>query len=409
MKLTRFLLLCAALAAGQFSPSAGAQNAAEPPSLSDKASDELAKLRPLFEQKNYNALITGIERILPTLANPSYDRAVFNQALAQSYLMAGNERAAMKPIEDALAQGFLDAKTTQDFRFFLAQLNYQFDNKPKALQVLEQWSQAAAAPTRDQQLFFAALLYEAQRYEEALKQVVASLARVERPTEQQLMLKYAALLELKRPEQAAEILELLVQLKPGAATTWQQLVQSYMAAGDNIRAIVTIERGMKAGHFATSRDYFTLVGLYYNSEQFPQVVDLIEQGIESGKLPPDQSNWELLAGSWMQIGDFAKAAEVYGRAAKVVPGGDMDFSRSQLLYNNGQLDEALAATRLAWDKGEFKRASKDRVIRQLAGLAVEARSREQLEFAIERMRSMNLEKEARDFEPWLSDLAGKRS
>lgn len=386
-----------------------AQRPDEPPSLSDKASEELGKLREFFEQKKFPELIAALEKVIPTLANPSYDRAIFNQALAQSYLQAGNERAAIKPLEEAIRQNALDKKTTQDFRFFLAQLYYQFDDKARALAVLSDWSKAGAVPTRDQELFYAALLYDAKDYTKCLELVKSSLARPETPTEQQLMLKYAVLLELQRASEAAEILELIVSIKPGSAQTWQQLLQSYMAADENVRAIVTLERAMKLGHFAKASDYRTLVGLHYNLQQFPQVVDLIEKGFAEGKLPPESNNWELLAGSWMQIGDYAKAAEVYGRAAKVCPGGDMDFSRSQLLYNEGKLDEALKATRTAWDKANFVRAQKERVIKQLAGMAVEARNLEQLEYAVGKMRDLKMEKEASDFEPWLKDLKGSRS
>jgi hypothetical protein len=98
---------------------------------------------------------------------------------------------------------------------------------------------------------------------------------------------------------------------------------------------------------------------------------------------------------------------VYARASALVPGGDLDFARAQILYSEGDLEGALAATRTAWDKGRFEKVPRERVLRQLAGLAVEARDVQQLRFAVGRMRALNLAQELRDFEPWLQDLTNR--
>jgi tetratricopeptide (TPR) repeat protein len=395
-----FWILCVAVAGAQ-------QPAARGPALSDRAAGELAKLRPLFEQQRNAELIAGLERVLPSLANPSHDRAIFFQAIAQAHVRSGNEQAAIRPIEQALSQGTLDTATAQEFRFFLAQLQHQHVNLSRALQTLEEWQRVGGAATREQLLYHGALLHEAGRNEQALERIRESLATPGPATEQQLMLGYSVLAALNRHEAAAEMLEVVVRMRPESGQAWQLLVQSYLSAQEPMRALVALERGMEFGHFASGRDYFTRLGLYYNLGHFARAIELIEEGFASGRLPAEKSNWELLAGSWIQLGDFRRAAEVYARASALVPGGDLDFARAQILYSEGDLEGALAATRTAWDKGRFEKVPRERVLRQLAGLAVEARDVQQLRFAVGRMRALNLAQELRDFEPWLQDLTNR--
>lgn len=354
--------------------------------LSDKAAEELGKLKELVDGKRYDEALQRIERFLPTLAQPSYDRAIFHQVQAQLNLIQNREKEAIRPLELALAQGKLDLKTSQEFRFYLGQLHFSTENYTQSLKWIEEWLANGAKPTVDQSLVYGTLLYQLEKYDRVLEAVKASMLTTPRPREQQLILKLAAQQSLKDWKGCAETLEMLVRDKPDSASYWNQLLQTYLADSRELAGIVTIERGMRRGQFSTEKDYYLLVGLYYNAEQYQAAAALIENGFKTNKLSPEQPNWELLAYCYQQMKDFDRAVDALGRASAVVKSGEVDMMRSQLLYSLGRPKEALAASRKAFEKGGLRQP--ERALILWASFALELRDREEARKAIAEMAKL---------------------
>lgn len=387
--LSRLLLPVASLALALATPSAVGQNRDDDPSfqLSDRAAEELGRMKELFDTQRFDEVLRRVDEILPRLANPSLDRAIMHQVQAQIALNRNDEPAAIAALEAAIGQNRLENRVQQEFRFYLAQLYYSraSEENPRgydrAVYWIDQWLAAGAKPTIDQMLLHASLLYQMNRNRESLEIARRSLMITPTPREQQLILVLANQQALQDNEGAAQTLELLVREKPDSATYWGQLRQTYLAIGNDLRAIVATERGMAAGQFKTEQDYFTLIGLYYNLGAYGSAASLIEQGFTSGKLPKTQQNWELLAFCWQLLNDVERSIAVLGRASAELPAGDVDFMQAQLLYNLGRIDDAFTAAKRAWDKGGVRRPAQVLVL--YGALALETRNFDDARRAVE--------------------------
>jgi Tfp pilus assembly protein PilF len=169
---------------------------------------------------------------------------------------------------------------------------------------------------------------------------------------------------LAKMAEVTRYLELLVQQNPNHSQYWNQLLHPYLIQADNFKegtlqrqeayakAIITLERAQKAGFLKAHEDYFRLVGIYFNSNQFEAAIDLLEGGLRDGRIDPTQKNWELLAQTYVQIRDEKKALKAYQEIAKLFPKeGTIDMQIGNLLYNLDNYPEALKYMQSAVVKG----------------------------------------------------------
>lgn len=125
------------------------------------------------------------------------------------------------------------------------------------------------------------------------------------------------------------------------------LFQTYLTlqgGGDksaDIGAVITLERAQAAGQMVSNKDNYTLAGLYYNIQQYQFAADLLERGLHSGKIDPDQKNWELLALCYQQMGKDPRAVDVYLEAIKLFPkAASLEQQLGQIYYNTDKHDDA---------------------------------------------------------------------
>ncbi len=164
--------------------------------------------------------------------------------------------------------------------------------------------------------------------------------------------------------EASSYLELLIQRNPNNSQYWGQLLNPYLIQAESLRegtlqrqdayakAIITLERAQKAGFLKSPEDYFRLVGIYFNSNQFEGAIDLLEGGLRDGRIEPTQKNWELLAQTYVQIKDEKKALITYKEIERLFPKeGTIAMQIGNLLYNLDNYPEALKYMQSAVDKG----------------------------------------------------------
>ena len=110
-----------------------------------------------------------------------------------------------------------------------------------------------------------------------------------------------------------------------------------------------------------------LAGLYYNIQQYEFASELLEKGLNNGKIDPDQKNWELLAASYQQMNKDARAVEVYKEAIKRFPkSSSLELQVGQICYNTDKHLEAYTHLQAAVNKGLEKPAQTLLLISYLA-------------------------------------------
>lgn len=367
------------LALGLATPVIGlAQNPSTAPKkeLSDKVSEELAKIRTQTDAKNYDGALAIIDGLLRTAGPESYDMALLSQVKAQILLTKGDYAKSIPPLETAVnlsdKYGFFDDKQSQDLTYYLSQLYYQeattskvlADQKKfyeKAVHYMDRWAKRNTKPNPDVQLYYATLLfYQAQLdqnnpdrklLKRAQEEVEKGLAMSPRPKDTFYLLLFACLQQQDKQEESIDVLELYLKLKPDAKTYWPQLASLYLNAQQDVRVILTIERAQKLGVMTSPKDNFTLVGLYFNLGQFDQVVSLLSKGLKDGTIENEQRNWELLSAAHMQLHQELKAIEVLKEASKLFPdAGSIPAQIAQTYYQLEKIEDAYNYAKIAVEK-----------------------------------------------------------
>lgn len=387
----RALLLCSATCAilALVAPSAQAQGTRGDFALSERVSEELTKLQPLVDAKNWDGAVGLVSRLNASAPANSYDQAFLSDLLAKLHLQKGEYAQALVPLETALrladTYGYFEKRNTDIMLDYLSKIYYQegTSTKSPALQqqyltkatmYLERIIKESPAPSADTMLFYTSLLYNRAVLDQTkidqnlLKQAKAnaekSLLLSNHPKENFYVILLATLQQQGDFAPAAEYYELLVKKYPSNKNYWSQLMATYVtlsqdpdekkARSYNLRAAVTIERAQERGFLNTPKDNFNLIGIYFNMGQYGKATELLHQGLRTGGIENTQKNWELLAYSFQQVNREKEAIEALTEATQLYPkSGQLEFQIGQIYYGMDQLPDAYRHIKLAVERGNL--------------------------------------------------------
>ncbi|MDI1320702.1 MAG: tetratricopeptide repeat protein [bacterium] len=356
--------------------------AQQPPrdySYTDATGEVLGKVKVAVDAKNYDGAVAIVDGQLAKVPADSYDAALLYQIKTQTLLQKGDFSRVIDPLEKGLALS--DAKTptyyeeraTRDLVYFLAQLYLQeaVQTKDKKLAALlfekadntmARYLKINPKTTPEAQMIYSQLLYnravldpdhaDLAIMKRAMDQVDIGLKLSSHPKDTFYVLKLVCLQQLNRNPEAVEILELLVKQKPDSSTYWQQLAALYLGAGNDLRAILSIERAQSHGLMTSPKDNFNLIGIYFNIGQYEKASELLEKGLHAGSIENEQKNWELLALTYQQLERPFKGIETLKDATKAFPkSGQLEYMIGQAYYALGKPEDALPHLKTAVAKG----------------------------------------------------------
>jgi tetratricopeptide (TPR) repeat protein len=352
-------------------------------SPSDETSEILGKYKVAVDAKNYDAAMAILDKQLAKVAADSYDAALLYQIKTQTLLQKGDFSKVIEPLEKGLALSdsktptYYEERATRDLLFFLAQLYLQEavqSKVPKQAAILFEKADNTMGRylkinpklTADAQLIYAQLLYnravqdsehpDLPTLQRALEQIEIGLKLSTHPKDILYILKLVCLQQLNRNDEAIEILELLVKMKPDSGNYWQQLAALYLGAGNDLRAIISIERAQANGAMKTPKDNFNLIGIYFNLSQYEKAAELLEAGLKNGAIDNELKNWELLALTYQQLERPYKSIDTLKSAAKVFPqSGQVEFMIAQAYHTLEKPEEALPHLQAAVAKGGLQK------------------------------------------------------
>ena len=346
---------------------------------SDDTSEIFPKFKVANEAKDYAAAVGILDAQLAKVPADSYDAALLLQMKTQTLLQKGDFSASIAPLEKGLALSdsktptYYEERATRELVYFLASLYLQEAVQSKNLKVsasyyekgdkaMVRWLKLAPRTTPEAQLIYAQLLYnwavqDAEKVnmdliKRALEQVEIGLHLATHPRDTLYIFKMACLQQLNRVDELTEVLELIVKLKPESATYWQQLAGYYLQSGNDLRAIVTIERAQANGVMIAPKDNYNLIGIYFNLAQYEKAAELLDAGLKSGRIENDIKNWELLALAYQQLERPFKGIEALKDATKAFPkSGQLEFMIAQAYNTLDKPEDALPHLQAAVAKG----------------------------------------------------------
>jgi tetratricopeptide (TPR) repeat protein len=104
----------------------------------------------------------------------------------------------------------------------------------------------------------------------------------------------------------------------------------------------------------TPKDHYLLFTFYYDTGQYGAAADLLYNGLHSGAISGDLTNWELLSTSYQQISQEFKAIDILKEAADKFPeNGNLDFQIGQIYLGLDKNQDAYTYCKLASDTGHL--------------------------------------------------------
>jgi tetratricopeptide (TPR) repeat protein len=375
--------LAGLFAAAALAVAVQAQNQERSYSPTDTTAEELPKIKAASDAKNFPEALKLIDAVLAKAAPDSYDAAILNQYKTQILLQMGEYSKAIEPIEKSLALSdaksptYFDERQTRELYFFLFQLYFQEANTTKnktlvstyydkARKAIEHWLKISNESNADAQMYYAQLLLsqammdpakpDRPLLEQAIKEIDKGLLLATRPKDTFYLLKLVALQQLERNAESAELLELVLKQKPDSANYWQQLAALYLSLGQDLRAIVTLERAQVNGFMNTPKDNYNLIGIYFNTAQYEKASELLEKHLRAGTIESDVKNWELLAHSYQQLQRPLKGIEALKEGAKAFPkSGQLEFLIGQAYASLDNQEQAMKHFEAATIKGGLQK------------------------------------------------------
>jgi hypothetical protein len=388
--LAAFALALAAPAALRADESSSSE---PPPSLSDAVGDALGKLRPLIDAKDWSGAQKLIDDLIPTVQPDSYDLAVLLDTKARVMIQNNDYSGSLAPMEEALSisdrHHFNDATKTMEDLSLLSQLYYQaagnskaakeeqLADYTKAINYIERWFKLSTKANEEMTVYYASVLYN---YAMALNSEHPDAALVQRtqdavekglhiavhPRDNLYVLLLATLQQQGKNAEAADVLEAVLQQNPQNKSFWPELVSFYVNLAQSndkdkdlflkyyVRAINALERAQALGFMDTPKDHYLLFTFYYDTAQYGAAADLLYNGLHSGAIEGNITNWQLLSTSYQQINQEFKAIDVLKEAADKFPeNGNLDFQISQIYLGQDKNQDAYTYCKLAADTGHL--------------------------------------------------------
>ncbi|MDR3229296.1 MAG: hypothetical protein LBT53_07805 [Puniceicoccales bacterium] len=383
-----FAATAAAFFAATTAPVAVAAPAAAPapkPRLSERAAEKLEPLKKLLDANDLNGLLALADEILAAAEPASFDQALFSQIRGQILLNLKQYPAAIAPLETALNLGetraYFGRAEILNLLQTLSQVYYQeaaetkdtaarLRNYSLAIARIRRWTELSLRPTAETRLYTATLLYSAAaaanpekpdpaKLREALAEADESLLLRRAPHEQTLILAAAVHQQLGDTTAAADTIERLAAINPASALYWQQLFGAYSILANEakhprdqkkwrLRMLLTLERAAERGHLGTAADLNNKIALLFVLGQFDRAAALLEDALDTAKLPVTRQNGELLAAAWQRNGATARAVAALRKAVEKLPAdGALRLTLARILRDNGDTAAAYAQARQA--------------------------------------------------------------
>jgi tetratricopeptide (TPR) repeat protein len=348
---------------------------------SDETSEIFPKFRAAADAKDYTAAIAIIDAQLAKVPADSYDAALLLQIKVQTLLQKGDFSAVVAPLEKGLALSdsktptYYEERATRDLVNFMVSLYLQEAMQAKSPNVaagyyekgdkaMTRWLKLAPKTTPEAQLIYVQLLYNwavqnpdavnTELIKRALEQVEIGLHLTTHPKDTLYIYKMACLQALSRNEELTEVLEWIVKLKPESVSYWQQLAGLYLQSGQDLRAIITIERAQANGLMTAPKDNYNLIGIYFNLGQYEKAAELLDAGLKSGRVENETKNWELLALAYQQLDRPFKGIEALKDATKAFPkSGQLEYMIAMAYHAVDKPAEALPHLQAAVAKGNL--------------------------------------------------------
>jgi tetratricopeptide (TPR) repeat protein len=235
-------------------------------------------------------------------------------------------------------------------RFSIAQIYASMDEWQRVEDELREWFQYVEEPNGVAYYLLAISHYRRGQFDEALPPALKALEIANEPNESWLQLVAALYLQEEDFDSAVPVLEELLIRFPNKRY-WVQLSLIYGARGDYQHALELQQLAYAQG-LLTQGDELRRLARTYLFHQLPHsAAQVLERGVEEGRIEPDREVLELIGNSWIAAREYEKAIEPLQQAAELAEDGRLYLRLGQVRVQREDWKEATGLIQKALRKG----------------------------------------------------------
>jgi tetratricopeptide (TPR) repeat protein len=313
-----------------------------------------------LEAGEYDEARKALEKMKFARLNP-YERALTYRFLAYASIGLEDPAGAVGYFEKVIEQEAMPIDDEASVRFSIAQIVASLGEWEKVEEQLEQWFRYVERPNAVAYYLLAISRYRREQYDEALSPALRSLEISKQPKESWLQLVAALYLHKEDYDSAVPLLEELVA-RFGKKQYWVQLSLIFSARGDYEHAMEIQQLAYAQGLLTDDDELRRLARTYLFRDLPHSAAQLLERGLEEGRIEPDREVLELVGNSWIAAREYEKAIGPLRQAAELSEDGRLYLRLAQVRIQREDWKEATGLIQKAINKGGLEDAGKAQLL-----------------------------------------------
>lgn len=285
--------------------------------LSKRAYAKIEEAQQLLADEDYANALVQLQQIRDGAKFTPYEKAVALQTAGFVYAGQGDYVKTIAAFEEAANSGDLPPRVVSDLVYNLAQLNLAEGRNARALDYMTRWfAEVEGEPTAGAYGLKAQIHLVMEDFTAAEQAVRKALSKVETPRQNWTRLLLSVLLQQERYGEARPILEDAALRWPGVKAFWQQLTAVYYEVGEEQLAFVAQQVMHRQNMLKTSKELAGIAQLYLYHDIPIKAANVLQTGLDDGRIEKTVKNYELLAQSYMHAREWDKAVAPLTLAAE---------------------------------------------------------------------------------------------
>lgn len=325
--------------------------------MSEATYNRLERIYSLIDEEEYDEALSAA-RSAEERARNDHESAVIAQVLGYIYISKEQFRPALEQFNKALeTEGALPVGPTLNVTMNIAQLYAQFEEWQRTLEyvdryldLVEQDEDREEAPARVY-LLGAQANIQMERLRPALPYITKAIEVADEPQESHYRALLGIYFELEEYRNAVDTLEVMIGYWPNKMSYWFQLFSLNVELGNDQRALSVLRLAHRKGLFDSETHYVNLYRMYMLEGAPFDAGEVLEDGMESGEIPRNESRVEMLSRAWIRAEEYDRAVETLEMLSEIKGDGTADLTIAQLEQERANWDDAFDAAMRAYERG----------------------------------------------------------
>jgi len=370
-------------------------NARRTPALRSDVYDKLSEAQQLAEAGKAREALAVLNALRDSQGRRrlnSYELANLHNFYAFVYFQQEQYGRAIQAYQQVLAQPDLPQALEESTHYALAQLYFAQEDYDKAIGELQQWFKLVQNPQPDAYILLAQAYYQNKQYDQALRHVEQGMRLAAQggkpPKENWYLLMRALYYDKGDLKKVAWVLEELLRRWPKK----EYLVQLSGMYGElrNERAqVAAMESAYVMGWLQQEQELLNMAYLFLATDTPYKAAKVLEQGLDSKSIKSSSKNYELLGTALRAAQERQRAIPAMRRAAELAGDGEPWARLASVYLDLDDYAKAAEAAQAALQRGGLKWPEDSRLVLGMALFHLDQldAARRQFELAAKSSRS----------------------